>query len=52
MSKYMIINDLSEAEEAKLYNNLPPDIYNYVKVADMVNANWQLFFDVANCVGI
>ncbi len=52
MSEYMIINDLSEAEEAKLYKNLPPDIYNYVKVADMVNADWQLFFDVSNCVGI
>ena len=52
MSDFVIINDLSLEEEGKLYKEFPPDINEYVKVADMVNANWQPFLNEKTYIGI
>ncbi|MCR4610760.1 MAG: GNAT family N-acetyltransferase [Lachnospiraceae bacterium] len=52
MSNYVIINDLSNDEQSQLYNEFPPDKYRYVKVADMVKASWQPFFDADKTIGI
>ena len=52
MSDFVIINDLSLEEEGKLYKEFPPDINEYVKVADMVNANWRPFLNEKTYIGI
>lgn len=52
MSDFVIINDLTLIEEKALYREFPPDIYEYVKVADMVNANWQPFLNEKTYIGI
>lgn len=52
MCNYVIINDLSFEEEKSLYKEFPPDMYDYVKVADMVDANWQPFLNEKTYIGI
>lgn len=52
MCKWTIINDLTSDEEEILYNEFPPEDYEYVKVAEIINDNWQPFFNNRRCVGI
>ena len=50
MSEYIIINDLSAKEQSRLYKELSPDKYRYIKVVDI--KTWQPFFDNEKCIGI
>ena len=52
MCSFTIISDLTPEEEKLLYSELPPNDYEYVKVADIIDDNWQPFFNNRRCVGI
>lgn len=52
MCSLTIISDLTPDEEKLLYSELPPNDYEYVKIADIIDNNWQSFFDNRRCVGI
>ena len=52
MCNFTIISDLTPDEEELLYSEFPPNDYEYVKVADIINDNWQPFFNNRRCVGI
>ena len=45
MCNFVIVNDLSLEEEKLLHKEFPPYMYEYVKVADMVDTNWQPFLN-------
>lgn len=52
MCSFTIISDLTPREEEILYSEFPPTDYEYVKIADIIDDNWQSFFVNRRCVGI
>ncbi len=52
MCNFVIVNDLSLEEEKLLHKEFPPYMYEYVKVADMVDTNWQPFLNEKTYIGI